>query len=97
MGGRPAGPVSKHEHDLEPWEQTVEAMMWLLSLPDRRVITIDQVRRVIEDMGPDVYDSLSYYEKWITALTQVLLETGTVTVDELAREGLAGPAAAPGR
>ncbi len=83
-GGRPAGPVVASEHDLEPWEQTVEAMMWLLSLPDRRVITIDQVRRVIEDLGPDVYDSLTYYQRWITALTQVLLETGTITVAELA-------------
>jgi hypothetical protein len=86
MGGRPAGPVVAHEHDLEPWEQTVEAMMWLLSLPDRHVITIDQVRRVMEDMGPDVYDSLSYYERWISALTQVLLETGTITVGELTDE-----------
>ena len=86
MGGRPAGAVVAAEHVLEPWEQTVEAMMWLLALPDRRVITIDQVRRVIEDMGPDVYDTLTYYERWIDGLTQVLLETGAVTVAELAAE-----------
>jgi hypothetical protein len=86
MGGRPAGPVGAGEHDLAPWEQVVEAMMWLLSLPDRGVLGIDQVRRVIEDLGPDVYDSLGYYERWIHALTQVLLETGTVTVADLARE-----------
>ncbi|WP_166528113.1 SH3-like domain-containing protein [Geodermatophilus sp. DSM 44513] len=86
MGGRPAGPVVAGEHDLEPWERTVEAVMWLLSLPERRVFTIDQVRRAIEDMGPDVYDSLTYYERWAHALTQVLLETGTVTVTELGRE-----------
>ncbi len=86
MGGRPAGPVTPREHELEDWELVVEAMMWLLSQPDRAVITIDQVRRVIEDLGPDVYDSLTYYQRWITALTQVLLETGTITVGELAGE-----------
>jgi hypothetical protein len=94
MGGRPAGPVEASEHVLEPWEQTVEAMMWLLALPDRKVITIDQVRRAIEDMGPDVYDTLTYYERWISGLTQVLLETGTVTVSELGAE--LGPEAGPG-
>lgn len=93
MGGRPAGPVGAAEHDLEPWEQNVEAMMWLLSLPDRRIVTIDQIRRAIEDMGPDVYDELTYYERWIAALTQVLLESGTVTVAELGHE----MAAAAGR
>ena len=86
MGGRAAGAVGSGEHELEPWEQTVEAMMWLLSLPERRVFTIDRVRRVIEDLGPEVYDSLTYYERWMTALAQVLLETGTITVDELGRE-----------
>jgi len=83
MGGRPAGAVTGDEHRLEPWELTVEAMMWLLALPDRQVITIDQGRRAIEELGPHVYDELTYYERWITALTEVLLETGTVTVSEL--------------
>lgn len=83
MGGRPAGAVTPDEHRPEQWELEVDAMMWMLSLPDRQVITIDRIRRIIEDMAPDEYDGLDYYERWTHGLVQALLETGTVTPSEI--------------
>src|SRR5205823_4096693 len=83
MGGLPAGPVKAVEHDYALWEKRVDAVMMLLSHKDRRLITVDELRRNIESLGPDAYDTLTYYERWIYAITQTLIQRGVITVDEL--------------
>jgi nitrile hydratase subunit beta len=67
-------------------------------------MTVDELRRGIEELGPGAYDELSYYQRWIASIGNNLLEKGVVTVDELGRrlaevearwrtEGRPGPAA----
>jgi len=60
--------------------------MVLLSHKDRRLLTVDELRRNIESLGPEAYDTMSYYERWIYAITQTLLQRGVITVDELGRK-----------
>jgi hypothetical protein len=86
MGGLPAGAVEPAEHDYALWEKRVDALMGLLSHKDRRLITVDELRRNIESLGPEAYDKMSYYERWIYAITQTLLQRGVITVDELGRK-----------
>jgi hypothetical protein len=86
MGGLPAGPVDRTEHDHEPWEKRVDALMMLLSAPSRRLLRVDELRRNIEALPPDAYDRMSYYERWISAITNTLLQRGVVTADELGRK-----------
>jgi hypothetical protein len=86
MGGLPAGTVEPAEHDYALWEKRVDALMVLLSHKDRRLITVDELRRNIESLGPEAYDKMSYYERWIYAITQALLQRGVITVDELGRK-----------
>jgi len=107
MGGLPAGPVEgpidggDHEPDL--WEKRVDAMMVCLGNSARdgkRLITIDQIRRAIEDLPPDAYDTMSYYARWVHALSTILAERGVFTPDELAAklaevEARAAPEAGP--
>lgn len=81
MGGQPAGPVTPDEHDYEPWEKRVDALLRLLTA--HRVITVDELRRHIEDLGPGAYDELSYYQRWIASIGNNLLEKGVIGVDEL--------------
>ena len=83
MGGLPAGPVEQGEHDYAPWEKQVDAILRLLSDKKRRIITVDELRRCIEELGPGAYDEMSYYERWIASVTNNLLEKGVITVDEL--------------
>ena len=83
MGGLEAGPVDRSEHDKAPWEKRVDALMRLLSDQQRRMIRVDELRRAIEDLGPDVYDRYSYYERWMAAITELMLEKGVITVAEL--------------
>ena len=85
MGGLPAGPVERDEHDYAPWEKRVDAILRLLADPKRGVITVDELRRGIEELGPGAYDEMSYYERWIASVTNNLLEKGVITVDELGR------------
>jgi hypothetical protein len=84
MGGRPAGTVEPSEHDYALWEKRVDALLVLLS--GKGLMTVDELRRHIEGLGARAYDEMSYYERWIHAIAQALLERGTVSVDELARK-----------
>jgi Nitrile hydratase beta subunit len=82
MGGLPAGRVERSEHDYADWERRVDAMAVLLS--QKRLLTVDQRRRAIETLTPEDYDALSYYERWVIALGQTLIQRGLITTAELA-------------
>lgn len=83
MGGLDKGPVTLSEHEIEPWEKRIEAMMRLLSMRDTPLVTVDELRRGIEELPPELYDTLTYYERWIMALTNILVEKGVLDRDEL--------------
>jgi hypothetical protein len=84
MGGLPAGKVEPTEHDYPEWERRVDAMVQLLRGGGR--ITVDELRKNIESLPPEAYDQLSYYEKWISSLTQTLIQRGVITTEELGRK-----------
>jgi hypothetical protein len=86
MGGQPEGPVERHEHDHALWEKRVDALMQLLGSPKRQLLRVDELRRNIEALPPDAYDKMSYYERWISAIANTLLQRGVLTADELGRK-----------
>ncbi len=86
MGGLAAGKIVPREHTYEPWEKRVDALMMLLSHKDRQLLRVDELRRHIETLGPDAYQRMSYYERWMHAICQTLIGRGTITLDELGRK-----------
>ena len=86
MGGLPAGPLDLSEHHYAPWEKRTHAMMVLLAEPGRGVMTTDELRRGIESLGALEYERLTYYERSIAALANILLQKGFFTADELGRQ-----------
>jgi hypothetical protein len=88
MGGLPAAKVEPTEHDYEEWERRVDALMVLCSgiKGKKRLLTVDELRKNIESLAPQAYDRLAYYEKWITALTQSLIQRGVITTADLVRK-----------
>lgn len=88
MGGLPAGRVESGEHDYADWERRVDAMMVLLTgtLGNKRRMTVDELRKNIETLPPDDYDRMTYYERWVTALTQTMMQRGLITTEDLARK-----------
>jgi hypothetical protein len=81
MGGLPAGKVEAAEHDYALWEKRVDALLVLLSKKGH--VTVDELRRNIETLGVEAYDSMSYYERWIYSISQTLIQRGIITIDEL--------------
>ena len=85
MGGQPAGPVQPTEHAYVLWEKRVDALLVLLSRKDRKLMTVDELRRNIESLGPEAYDKMTYYERWIHSISQTLIQRGVINIDELGR------------
>ncbi len=83
LGGQPAGSIDRTEHQNDFWEQRVDALMRALGTLNPPLVRTDELRRAIEGIGADAYDSMSYYERWISAITEVLLEKGVISVNEL--------------
>ena len=82
MGGQPAGPVQPTEHAYVLWEKRVDALLMLLSRKDRRLVTVDELRKNIEGLGPEAYDKMTYYERWIHSISQTLIQRGVISIDE---------------
>ena len=83
MGGEPAGPVDRSTHDYAFWEKRVDALMVLLSAPERGLLRVDELRRGIESLGAYAYDRMSYYERWIASITNIMVEKGVLTQQEI--------------
>jgi len=83
VGGLDFGPIDRTEHDLALWEKRTDAMLVLLRDNKRRVLSVDAHRRTIEDYGQQEYDRTTYYEKWIRAIRNLLVEQEVLTREEI--------------
>ncbi len=84
LGGEPGGgPINQVEHEVTFWEQRVDAMLMLLADKKRRIIDTAELRRGIESLGPEAYDTLSYYERWAASIASTVIEKGIVTQAEI--------------
>ena len=85
LGGQPAGPIDRGEHEPTLFDQRVDAMIRLLTHPSRAVFTVDAMRRSIESHSADEYFGLTYYEKWLHAIRRLTIEQGVISEADLAR------------
>ncbi len=81
MGGQAAGDIDFEQHNFALWEKRVDALLVLTSA--KGYFTVDGLRRVLEDMGEDAFETMTYYERWIQSVNQNLLEAGAYTLPEL--------------
>ena len=81
MGGQEAGPVDADEHDYAIWEKRVDAIRQISA--DRGYFTVDGLRRALEDMGEEAFETMTYYERWMLATCQNLMAEGVFTTEEL--------------
>ena len=84
LGGTPAGPIDKAEHDLQLWEKRIEALLVLLK--NKNILRVDENRRGLESLGSDVYFSLSYAERRMLSMSNNLILKGVITIEELAHK-----------
>ncbi|RMF39424.1 MAG: nitrile hydratase subunit beta [Alphaproteobacteria bacterium] len=82
MGGEAAGPIERTEHDYALWEKRVDALYTIAS--GKGIFTVDALRRVLEEMGPEAFETMSYYERWVEAINRNLIAAGVYSPAELA-------------
>src|SRR5437868_5413858 len=79
LGGQPGAPIDRSEHPPSWWEKRIDVLLQLLWSPERKLITVDEMRRAIESMEPERYQASTYYERWLFALETLLVEKGILT------------------
>jgi len=82
VGGLPADPIQRIEHELEPWEKRCHALADVLDC--HKLINTEEKRRGVEALGAEMVVKLSYYERWIVAFANILFQKGILTPTELA-------------
>ena len=82
VGGLDFGAIERAEHDPAQWEKRVDAMMILL-YAKKHLWTVDAMRRTIEDYGEQTYDGTEYYEKWVRAMRNLLVEQEVLSQSEI--------------
>ena len=81
-GGRPTDePIDRSGHTLADWERQTDALYRVLS--EKGLLVSDELRRGIEALSPQQYETLSYYERWSASLESLLTEKFILTTDEI--------------
>ena len=83
IGVLPAGPVCQDEHPNTLHEKRVDALLRLLSGPKLEAFTVDAMRRAIESNTEEDYRNLGYYDKWIRAVRDLVIEQQVLSRDEI--------------
>ena len=78
IGGLTAGEIDPAEEPIEFWHKQNEAMRGLLGDPVRRMVTVDEMRRAFESFGEEKYNTLSFYERRLEAMLDILTEKGLI-------------------
>jgi hypothetical protein len=84
IGGLPAGPIQRVEHELEPWEKRCHALADVLDF--HKIINTEEKRRGVEALGSELIGKLTYYERWIVTFANILFQKQLLTPEELARK-----------
>ena len=84
IGGLPADPIQRVDHELEPWEKRCHALADVLDF--HKLISTEEKRCGVEALGAELVGSLTYYERWIVAFANILFRKGVLTPEDLARK-----------
>ncbi|MDN3988311.1 SH3-like domain-containing protein [Zwartia vadi] len=83
LGGQPAGPVCLDEHPSTLHEKRVDALQKLLTGSKLQAFTSDAMRRAIESNTEEDYKNMLYYDKWIRAVRDLVIEQQLLTAKEI--------------
>ena len=82
IGGLPAEPIRREDHELEPWEKRCHALADVLDF--HKIINTEEKRCGVEALGAEMIGKLTYYERWIVAFANILFRKEILTPTELA-------------
>jgi Nitrile hydratase beta subunit len=82
IGGLAGAQIQRVEHTLLPWEKRCHALADVIDYS--KLISTEEKRRGVEELGTDLIGKLSYYERWIAAFVHIFFQKGILTPSELA-------------
>jgi hypothetical protein len=74
-------PVNITEHPLLPWEKRCHALLDVLDY--HKIVNTEEKRRGTEEIGAEMGEKLTYYEKWIVSCSNCLLQKRILTPEEI--------------
>jgi nitrile hydratase subunit beta len=85
VGGVEGFPLPEPELDEPPFHEDWEAHVFAMNraLIGAGIYNLDEFRDAIERMPPDRYLASSYYEKWFSAITRLLVDKGVLTEEDV--------------
>lgn len=86
IGGESAGAVDRIESPVLPWQHRLDAMRRVLGDEKRRLVSLDEMRRAMEDLTPDQYQHLGFFDRRVLAIEAILVEKAVATTDEIDAE-----------
>lgn len=66
-----------------PWQVEFTATLWALIHGTTPVMTLDEMRRGVEDLPPEAYDAMPYYDRQTRAVAAALVERGHLSWNEI--------------
>lgn len=78
MGGSDHGPFEIDEHEASDLDKRVDALVNLLADPAIQAVLPDERRRGIEELSEEAYESLTYYQRWLAGVVNVLTQKKTI-------------------
>jgi len=85
VGGLSGGPIGSRGHEPEPWETLLTAIVSTVGPAKAHINCVDEFRRAREDLEPDFYNSLTYFELWTQGFINLMEEKGVLTRAEVER------------
>ena len=73
--------IDRGEHQLTDWERKMDALG--SALAEKGMVSVDEMRRAIEDIPAKEYESISYYERWVSAIETLLVEKSILSREEI--------------
>lgn len=74
-------PIDRREHQWMDWERQAQVLPGILAR--KGLMVTDELRRGIEALLVEQYESLSYHERWSVSLETLLIEKGILTGEEI--------------
>lgn len=78
IGGEDAAPIDLAERPVRHWEMESDALRKALGADPRTSITLDELRRAMEDLDQADYDA-GFFARRIAAMEVLLVEKGILT------------------
>jgi hypothetical protein len=69
-------PVERDEAPPDEFGKRVDAIRQILA--QKGLMTVDELRRGIESIPEADYFAMTYYERWLTSITNLMVEKGIV-------------------